>query len=69
MNYDIYARTYDALYDYYDVDIPFYVEESKKAGSPVLELACGTGRVTIPVAEAGIEVVGIDSSAAMLEHS
>jgi ubiquinone/menaquinone biosynthesis C-methylase UbiE len=33
----------------------------------VLELACGTGRVAIPVAQAGIEVVGIDSSPAMLE--
>jgi ubiquinone/menaquinone biosynthesis C-methylase UbiE len=68
MNYDPYARTYDALYSFYDVDIPFYVEEAKKAGSPVLELACGTGRVTIPVAEAGLDVVGIDNSPAMLEQ-
>jgi len=68
MNYDPYARSYDALYSYYDEDISFYVQEAKKAGSPVLELACGTGRVTIPVAQAGLDVVGIDNSPAMLEQ-
>jgi len=65
--YDVHAEFYDVIYADYDVDIPFYVAEARRAGSPVLELACGTGRVTIRVAEAGIEVVGIDSSPAMLE--
>ena len=66
--YDVHAEFYDALYAGYDVDIPFYVAEARRAGSPVLELACGTGRVAIPVAHAGIEVVGVDSSPAMLER-
>ena len=66
--YDVHAESYDALYADYDEDIPFYVEETRKAGSPVLELACGTGRVTVPVAEAGLDVVGIDSSSGMLER-
>jgi SAM-dependent methyltransferase len=51
-------------------DIPFYLGlalEAKAAGKSVLELACGTGRVTIPIAEAGVDIVGLDSSPAMLE--
>jgi ubiquinone/menaquinone biosynthesis C-methylase UbiE len=67
-DYDRYADVYDAFYADYDQDIPFYVTEAQRAGSPVLELACGTGRVTVPVALAGIEVVGLDSSPAMLER-
>jgi ubiquinone/menaquinone biosynthesis C-methylase UbiE len=66
--YDVHADTYDTLYADYQVDVPFYVEEALRAGSPVLELACGTGRVAIPVARAGVDVVGIDSSPAMLDR-
>ncbi len=62
-------------------DIPFYVDLAKKAGQfplsevgegvrgrgSVLELGCGTGRVTIPIAKAGVEVTGLDSSLEMLD--
>ncbi|MCX7805111.1 MAG: class I SAM-dependent methyltransferase [Planctomycetota bacterium] len=48
-------------------DISFYVELARRSGGPVLELGCGTGRVSIPVARAGVPVVGLDLSAAMLE--
>ncbi|KPK88388.1 hypothetical protein AMJ80_11120 [bacterium SM23_31] len=65
---------YDALAAYYDAewrnltqDIPFLLEEARKTGSPVLELACGTGRVTLPLASEGFEIWGIDNSAKMLE--
>ncbi len=58
------------LYDYYSTglegDVEFYVDQARKTGGPVLELACGTGRVLIPVAEAGVEIVGLDQSSAML---
>jgi SAM-dependent methyltransferase len=50
-------------------DVPFYVDLARAAaarGERVLELGCGTGRVTLPIADAGAEVVGLDSSAAML---
>src|SRR3989304_2932923 len=50
-------------------DIPFYVglaKEAAAAGHAVLELACGTGRVTIAIAEAGLPIVGLDASPAML---
>ncbi|CAM4445743.1 class I SAM-dependent methyltransferase [Paenibacillus tarimensis] len=61
-----------ALYDadnraVFTADIPFYVERARKLGGRVLELACGTGRITIPLAEAGAEVWGLDYSPAMLE--
>ncbi len=50
-------------------DIPFYVEETKRSGGAVLELACGTGRLTIPIATSGVEIVGLDQSASMLAHA
>lgn len=65
-----YNQTDAKFYNHYatglEGDIQFYVEEAKKAGSPVLELGCGTGRILIPVAEAGISIVGLDHSSAML---
>ena len=48
-------------------DVAFYVEAARESGGPVLELGCGTGRVLIPTARAGIETVGFDLSAGMLE--
>lgn len=65
--YDAWASIYDTVYSYVREDIPFYVEQAKAAAGPVLELGCGTGRVTIPIAEAGVPVVGLDFSHAMLE--
>lgn len=47
-------------------DVAFYVAEAVASGSPVLELGCGTGRILLPVAEAGVDVVGVDASADML---
>ena len=65
-SYDQWADIYDSVYSYLTVDIPFYVEEATNAQGPVLELGCGTGRVAIPVAEAGADVVALDYSEAML---
>jgi SAM-dependent methyltransferase len=45
----------------------FYREEARSAAGPVLELACGTGRLTIPIARDGHPIVGLDASPAMLE--
>jgi SAM-dependent methyltransferase len=49
-------------------DIPFYIEFAQKINEPILELACGTGRLTIPLAEAGHEVWGVELSTQMLEQ-
>lgn len=48
-------------------DVDFYVDLARKQGGPVLELAAGTGRVLIPLAQAGFPVTGLDVSAAMLD--
>jgi SAM-dependent methyltransferase len=64
--YDIFADLYDSVHAGVTNDIPFYVEEACRSALPVLEVGCGTGRVLIPVAAAGIPVVGIDISQRML---
>jgi SAM-dependent methyltransferase len=112
------GRHYDALNSFLVADIPFYVEEAKRAqsqeippyrkergkvghpenhhlpaesagrmGHPqsldlaldcrehgevrhrVLELACGTGRLTIPISQSGVEIVGLDIAPSMLAHA
>ncbi|HEV8147081.1 MAG TPA: methyltransferase domain-containing protein [Bryobacteraceae bacterium] len=45
----------------------FYLEESRRSGGRVLEMACGSGRLTIPIAKNGIDILGVDLSASMLE--
>lgn len=61
------AELYDHVTIYRDrPDVGFFVDAARDAGSPVLELGCGSGRVLLPVARAGIEVVGLDSSPSML---
>jgi len=65
--YDRIARIYDPWSRSVVEDVAFYVELAKDAGGPVLELGVGTGRIAIPIAAAGIDVVGIDTSPGMLE--
>ncbi len=47
-------------------DVPFWVDLAREFGPKVLELACGTGRVTIPMCESGVSVDGVDFSESML---
>lgn len=49
-------------------DVRFWQDFARRAGAPVLELGCGTGRILMPVARTGIPVVGIDRSSSMLEY-
>jgi SAM-dependent methyltransferase len=48
-------------------DLPFWLELAAQAGDPVLELGCGTGRVLIPLAQAGHRAIGLDHDPAMLK--
>jgi SAM-dependent methyltransferase len=48
-------------------DLAFITALARETGGPLLELACGTGRLAIPLAEAGFDVVGLDRSGAMLD--
>lgn len=47
-------------------DVPFWTRVAQRSSGRVLELGCGTGRVSVPLARAGVDLVGIDRSAAML---
>ena len=49
--------------------IAFYCDLARTVGGPVLEIACGSGLVTIPVAAQGLEVTGVDLARPMLEHA
>lgn len=60
------ADLYDATSRGVPGDVPFYVEEARKSGGPVLEIGCGTGRVLLPIAQAGVRAVGLDVSHDML---
>jgi SAM-dependent methyltransferase len=48
-------------------DVRFYVEAARECGGPVLELGCGTGRILVPTARAGVEIAGLDASEGMLD--
>jgi SAM-dependent methyltransferase len=69
MDYDPFARFYDADFRNYHDDIPFLREMARRASGPILEPMCGTGRVLLPLAEAGVEVTGVDISPAMLDFA
>jgi SAM-dependent methyltransferase len=65
--YDAIARIYDPWSRTVVEDVPFYVEEAKHTCGPVVELCVGTGRIAVPIAVEGVPVIGVDSSAGMLE--
>lgn len=60
------GRHYDE-YNHFEEDVPFYRGCIEEYGGPVLELACGTGRVAVPLAEAGSDMTGLDLSQNRLE--
>jgi ubiquinone/menaquinone biosynthesis C-methylase UbiE len=64
--YDTIAELYDPWSRSVTEDVDFYVAEARKAGGPVVELGVGTGRIAVPVAGAGVPVIGVDSSSGML---
>jgi SAM-dependent methyltransferase len=65
--YELIAGLYDHVIPYRErADVDFFVAAAREAGGPVLELGCGTGRILIPTARAGLEIVGVDLSPGML---
>jgi ubiquinone/menaquinone biosynthesis C-methylase UbiE len=64
--YDRIASIYDPWSRSVTEDVGFYVEHALASGGPVVELAVGTGRIAVRIAEAGISVIGVDSSPEML---
>ena len=65
--YDDWAEIYDAVYADLTHDLAFYTGLAESVGGPVLELGCGTGRVSLAIAAKGIDVVGVDISPLMVE--
>ncbi len=68
MNYVAWAEWYDIFYSAADPgDIDFYHGLCKASGGPVLEIGVGTGRIALPLAQQGMEIVGIDLNEPMLK--
>lgn len=67
MDYTNYADIYNAEHADYREDVAFFVGEARKARPPVLELGCGTGRILLDVARAGVEAWGVERNLSMLE--
>ncbi len=66
-----YRRGYEKAAQYYNLftnneDLPFYLSYAKNCGSPILDLAAGTGRVSLHLARNGFDVVSLENSSTML---
>lgn len=64
--FDVMAPFYDWEHADFRDDVEMYVAFARRTGGPALELACGTGRVVLPLARRGVPVVGLERSWAML---
>lgn len=64
--YALMVDFYDQWSEHMTDDVAFYVQEATKVAGPVVELGVGSGRVALPVARAGQQVIGVDASHAML---
>ena len=62
-------QIYDLENHDFEPDGPFLLEVARKTGGPVLELGCGTGRLTIPLAQSGMDITGLDIVHGMLERA
>lgn len=58
---------YDLEYRDHREDMAFYISQARRQGGPVLELGCGTGRLSLALARSGVSVHGVDASQAMLD--
>ena len=66
-DYDSWAAIYDEVYSFVDYDINFYLQKASNIKGNILEIGCGTGRITIPLMENGANITGIDSSQKMID--
>lgn len=65
LDYSKIADCYDSLV-HFEADIPFFLEACRQASGPVLELMSGTGRLSVPLLAAGVDLTCLDSSPEML---
>jgi SAM-dependent methyltransferase len=74
IDYDTYEEfrdpvTYDLECDAFSDDFPLIEQYARELGSPLLDLACGTGRMTLHLAERGYKVTGVDLIPEMIAHA
>lgn len=70
MDYDAWADWYDVVHAIADDgEVRFYVNLARASGGPVLEIGVGTGRIALPILQAGIDVAGIDLYEQMLQRA
>lgn len=67
--FEAFPHLYDWEHDGVRDDVELYLALAHRFGGPVLELACGTGRVLAPLAQAGFACTGVDSAPAMLARA
>jgi SAM-dependent methyltransferase len=65
-DFDLFAYYYDADMGSFTDDLPFYLQLARRTTGPLLDAMCGTGRVIVPLAEAGFQAVGLDVAPAMV---
>ena len=65
-DYDLITPFYDIEHAHFDEDVNLYMNFAELCGGPLLELACGSGRLLVPLACEGYELTGVDSSKSML---
>ncbi|MCC6626747.1 MAG: class I SAM-dependent methyltransferase [Chloroflexi bacterium] len=68
-DFDVFAPYYDPEFAGFLDDLPVYEGYAGGAGGPLLELACGTGRLLAPLAAAGHRLTGVDIAPAMLARA
>src|SRR5256886_5333987 len=65
-DYDLIAPFYDIEHAHFDEDVDMYRNFAELCTGPLLELACGSGRLLIPLASEGYTLTGVDTSEKML---
>lgn len=68
-DYDLIAPFYDIEHQHFDEDLDMYRNFAELTMGPLLELACGSGRLLLPLAKDGHELVGVDTSSPMLDRA
>jgi SAM-dependent methyltransferase len=63
------ARLYDLDLSVEPGDLDLYLALANRTGGPIVELCAGSGRLAVPLAEAGYEVTGVDLDGAMLDRA
>jgi SAM-dependent methyltransferase len=66
-DYNLIAPFYDIEHAHFDEDVNLYMNFAELSGGPLLELACGSGRLLVPLAREGYALTGVDNSASMLQ--